>query len=101
MDAPLRELAALTTIALLFFAVGQVMVLARHRRAIEDRLGRADAEIEVLRLHLDEATRPPMQFARMRMRENAMYRFGRLRRAVPRRSLRVPDLTEGARELTH
>jgi len=100
VDAPVRDLAALATIALLFIAVGQVMVLARHRRELEERLGRADAEIATLRLHLDEATRPPMQFARMRMRERAMYRFGRLRRAVPRRS-RMPDLAEGVRDLTH
>jgi hypothetical protein len=40
-----------------------------------------------------------MQFARMRMRERAMYRFGRLRRAAPRR--RMPDLSEGLRDLTH
>jgi len=99
VDAPLRELAALATIALLFVAVGQVMVLARHRRELEDRLSRADAEIEALRVHLDQATRPPMQFARMRMRERAMYRFGRLRRAAPRR--RMPDLAETVRDLTH
>jgi hypothetical protein len=99
VDAPLRDLAALATIALLFVAVGQVMVLARHRRELEARLTRADAEIEALRLHLDEATRPPMQFARMRMRERAMYRFGRLRRAVPRRS-RMPDVVESVRDLT-
>jgi hypothetical protein len=92
-------LAALATIALLFVAVGHVMVLARHRRALEERLNRADAEIAALRLHLDEATRPPMQFARMRMRERAMYRFGRLRRAAPRR--RMPELSEGVRDLTH
>lgn len=99
MDGPVRDLAALATIALLFIAVGQVMVLARHRRELEGRLGRADAEIEALRLHLDEATRPPMQFARMRMRERAMYRFGRLRRAVPRR--RIPDVAEGVPDLIH
>lgn len=99
MDAPVRELAALATIALLFIAVGQVMVLARHRRELEDRLLRADAEIEALRVRLDEATRPPMQFARMRMRERALYRFGRLRRAVPRR--RMPDPAETVRDLTH
>ena len=99
MDGPVWELAALATIALLFVAVGQVMVLARHRRTLEERLGRADAEIEVLRVHLVEATRPPMQFARMRMRERALYRFGRLRRAVPRR--RMPDVVESVRDLVH
>jgi hypothetical protein len=99
VDGPVRELAALATIALLFVAVWQVMVLARHRRALEERLSRADAEIDALRVHLDEATRPPMQFARMRMRERAMYRFGRLRRAVPRR--RMPDVAESVRDLVH
>lgn len=100
MEAPSRDLAVLATIALLFVAVVQVIVLARHRRELEARLYRAQSEMEILRLHLAEATRPPMQFARMRLRERALYRFGRLRRAVPRRSKR-PDLSEGIGELTH
>ena len=100
MEAPARDLAVLATIALLFVAVMEVIVLSRHRRELEARLGRTQAEIEALRLHLAEATRPPMQFARMRMRERAIYRFGRLRRAVPRRSKR-PELTESIGDLTH
>lgn len=94
MEAPLRDLAVLATIALLFVAVVQVMLLARHRRELEVRLGRAHAEMNVLRERLDEATRPPTQFARMRLRERAVNRFGRLRRAVPRRS-RVRDASVG------
>ncbi len=100
MEAPARDLAALATIALLFAAVVQVMLLARHRRQIEARLDQTQAEIHVLRERLAEATRPPAQFARMRLRESAVYRFARLRRAVPRRS-RMADVTEGARDLAH
>ena len=92
MEAPVRDLAVLATIALLFVAVVQVMLLARHRRELEARLGRAHAEMNLLRERLDEATRPPTQFARMRLRERAVNRFGRLRRAVPRRS-RVRDVS--------
>jgi hypothetical protein len=100
VEAPARDLAVLATIALLFLAVVHVMVLARHRREVEARLGRAHAEVDILRHRLDEATRPPTQFARMRMRERAVYRFGRLRRAAPRRS-HAPDLTEDVQGLTH
>ena len=100
VEAPARDLAVLATIALLFLAVVLVMVLARHRQELEARLGKAHAEVDTLRGRLDEATRPPTQFARMRLRERAVYRFGRLRRAAPRRS-RVPDLTEGIQDLTH
>ena len=100
MEASARDLAVLATLALLFLAVVHVMVIARHRRELEERLGRAHAEMDILRLRLDEATRPPAQFARMRLRERAVSRFGRLRRAAPRRS-RVPDLTEGIRDSTH
>ena len=94
MEAPARDLAALVTIALLFSAVVQVMLLARHRRELEGRLSQARAEMDALRDRLDEATRPPTQFARMRLREGAVNRFGRLRRAVPRRS-RVREVPEG------
>jgi hypothetical protein len=94
-----RDLVVLATIALLFVAVVHVMLLARHRRELEARLSRAHAEMELLNRRLAEATRPPAQFARMRLRERAMYRFGRLRRAVPRRS-GIPDETGGVRELS-
>ena len=100
METPARDLAVLATIALLFLSVVHVMVLARHRRELEEQLSRAHAEMDVLRHRLDDATRPPTQFARMRLRERAVYRFGRLRRAAPRRS-RAPELTEGIQDLTH
>ena len=97
MEAPVRDLAVLATIALLFAAVVQVMLLARHRRELEDRLSRANAEMDALHRRLAEVTRPPMQFARMRLRERAIDRFGRLRRAVPRRG-RSPMVTESVRD---
>ena len=100
MDAPARDLAALATIALLFAAVVQVMVLARNRRQLEARLSRANAEVHALHRRLAEATRPPVQFARLRMRERAVYRFGRLRRAVPRRSRRR-EVSESVGDLAH
>lgn len=92
MEGPVRDLAVLATIALLFVAVVQVMLLARHRRELETELERARAEMAAMRDRLDEATRPPTQFARMRLRERAVNRFGRLRRADPRRS-RVRDVS--------
>ena len=98
MEAPARDLAALATIALLFAAVVQVMLLARHRRQIEARLEQAHTEMDDLRERLADATRPPAQFATMRLRESAVYRFARLRRAVPRGS-GLTDVTEGSRDL--
>jgi hypothetical protein len=97
VEAPAQALAALATIALLFAAVVQVMLLARHRREVEARLAKAHAEMEALRARLAEATRPPTQFARMRLRESAVDRFARLRRAAPRRT-RVPQLSEIGRD---
>ena len=99
MEAPVRDLAVLATIALLFVAVVQVMLLARNRRDLESRLSRAHAEMDLLHRQLADATRPPVQFARMRLRERAVSRFGRLGRAVPRRS-RLRDHAEGVREAT-
>ena len=99
VEATLRDLAVLATIALLFAAVLQVMLLARHRRELEAELGQVHAELETLRERLDEATRPPTQFARMRLRERAVNRFGRLRRAVPRRS-RIREASESLRDLS-
>jgi hypothetical protein len=95
-----HDLAVLATMALLFVAVAQVMLLARHRRKLEERLSRAHAAMDVLHNQLADATRPPVQFARMRLRERAVYRFGRLGRAAPRRS-RAPASIEGIRDLTH
>ena len=97
MDAPAQAIAALATIGLLTAAVVQVMLLARYRRDVEARLDQAYAEMDTLRARLAEATRPPAQFARMRLRESAVDRFARLRRAVPRRT-RVPQLSESRRD---
>jgi membrane protein implicated in regulation of membrane protease activity len=97
VDAPAQVLAALATIALLFAAVVQVMLLARHRREVEAHLDQVNAEMDALRERLAEATRPPTQFARMRLRESAVYRFARLRRAVPRQSP-MGQLSERARD---
>jgi hypothetical protein len=52
-----------------------------RRKRLEEELVRADAEIARLRTLLADATRPPTQFARMRQREVAMRRLGRLRLA--------------------
>jgi hypothetical protein len=81
----LQVLGILSTIALLFVAVVLVMVVAYHHRRLEARLDEALAEMASLRSRLDDATRPPVQFARMRLREEGLYRFARLRRAIPRR----------------
>jgi hypothetical protein len=97
VEAPARDLAALATIALLVAAVVQVMLLARHRREVEARLDRAHAEMHDLRARLADATRPPTQFARMRVRESAVYRFSRLRRAVPRRA-NLTTMSESLRD---
>jgi hypothetical protein len=97
VEAPAQHLAALATIALLFAAVVQVMLLARYRREVEARLDRAHDEVRDLRERLAEATRPPAQFARMRMRESAVSRFAKLRRAVPRRS-RLSQMSESLRD---
>ena len=52
-----------------------------RRKRLEAELARADAEIARLRALLADATRAPTQFARMRQREVAMRRLGRLRLA--------------------
>jgi hypothetical protein len=100
VEASVRDLGVLATIALLFVAMVQVMLLARHRRELEARLEKSHAEVNTLRRRLAEATRPPTQFARMRMREYAVYRFAPRRRAVPRRS-RTPSASEAVRDPTH
>ena len=99
MEAPAQVLGILAMLALLFVAVVLVMVVAQHHRRLEERLGEAQAEMDALRTRLAEATRPPTQFARMRLREVAVYRFARLRRAVPHHS-RPPGVIERVRELT-
>ena len=100
MESPVRELAVLATIALLFAAVILVLLLSRQRRHMERRLGHAHAEMDALRRRLADATRPPTQFARMHLRESAVYRFARLRRAVPR-DPGPPGVAERVPELTH
>ena len=100
MEGPAQALATLATIALLSAAVVMVMRLAQHRRDVEARLDHAHAEIDALRELLADATRPPTQFARTRMREGAVYRFARLRRAVPRRP-RTAEVPEATRDLAH
>lgn len=85
METHVSEFAVLLMIALLFAAVVQMLWLARERRRLEDRLVRSQVEITSLRHRLADATRPPTQFARMRVRQEAVARFDRLRRAVPRR----------------
>ena len=85
MDAALRDLAALATIALLSVAVILVLRLSYERRRLMAQLEAAHSETQSLRHRLADATRPPTQFARMRLREDAVVRFARLRRAVPRR----------------
>jgi hypothetical protein len=97
VEAPARDLAALATIALLFAAVVQVMLIARHRREVEARLDEAHAELDTMRERLAEATRPPAQFARMHLRETAVYRFARLRRAVPHRQ-HLTQMSESVRD---
>ena len=49
-----------------------------RQRQLEAELLAAEAEIARLRKRLEEATRPPTQFARMRMREAAIGRLTRL-----------------------
>jgi hypothetical protein len=97
VEGPARDLAALATIALLGAAVVQVMLLARHRREVETRLDQAQAEMDALRDRLADATRPPAQFARMRLRESAVHRYARLHRAVPRRPA-LPQMNEILRD---
>ena len=92
VDAQLRDLAILATLALLFVMTLHLMTLTRHRSELVARLSAADREIEALRTSLADATRPPTQFARMRLRAVAVDRFARLRLAAPRR-VRAADGT--------
>ena len=87
MDAQVREIAVLATLAFLFVVTHHVITarVARERE-LESKLAGAHAEISALRARLSDATRPPTQFARAHMREVAVDRFARLRRAAPRRS---------------
>ncbi len=100
MDAQLREIVVLATLACLFVVTHHVI---SHRIAqqheLESKLDAARAEIASLRSRLTDATRPPTQFARMHMREVAVDRFVRLRLARPRRSMQA--LLDPVRDTTH
>lgn len=52
-----------------------------RQRELEAQLRAAHREIERLQARLAEATRPPTQFARMRVRQVAVERLARLRLA--------------------
>jgi hypothetical protein len=81
-----REIAVLAALACLFVVTHHVISARIEReRELESKLGRARAEVSALRARLSDATRPPTQFARAHMREVAVDRFARLRRATPRR----------------
>lgn len=83
----MRELAVLAFLACLFVVTHHVLTARITRQhELESRLDAARAEIASLRARLTDATRPPTQFARMRMRGVAVDRFVRLRLAAPRRS---------------
>ena len=87
MDPYARELIILSVTALFFVLTLYVLRLRVAReRELEARLDDARAQIAALRARLTDATRPPTQFARMRMREVAVNRFARLRLAAPRRT---------------
>ena len=91
MDPYLRDLIILAATTLFFVLTLYVLSLRVAReRELEAQLERARAEISSLRTDLRDATRPPTQVARMRMRQVAVNRFGRLRLAAPRRT-RVTD----------
>lgn len=100
VDAHVEELAILAALACLF-VVTHYVVSARiaRQRELESRLEAARAEISALRARLTDATRPPTQFARMRVRQVAMNRFARLSLATPRRS-RLATV-ERIRDRTH
>lgn len=86
MDVQLPGSVLLAIIALLCTAVVQAMLMARYRRTLECRLDEAHATIRALNAQLHEATQPPAQFARSRLRHLAVDRFIRLRLAAPRRT---------------
>ncbi|MEA2651836.1 MAG: hypothetical protein QOI85_1557 [Chloroflexota bacterium] len=87
----MRDLIILAATTLFFVLTLYVLSLRVVReRDLEAQLDRARAQIASLRTDLRDATRPPAQFARMRMRQVAVHRFARLRLAAPRRT-RVAD----------
>ena len=87
VDPYLRDLIILAATTLFFALTWYVLSLRVAReRELEARLDDARAEIKLLRARLADATRPPTQFARMRIRQVAVQRFARLRLAAPRRT---------------
>jgi hypothetical protein len=87
----MRDLIILAATTLFFVLTLYVLWLRVAReRELEAQLDQARAQIASLRTALRDATRPPTQFARMRMRQVAVHRFARLRLAAPRRT-RVAD----------
>jgi hypothetical protein len=100
VEAHLPGLALFAMIALLFVSLLQAMVLARYRRTLESQLDEAHSTIRALRARLDDATRPPTQFARMRLRRVAVDRAARLRLAAPRGS-QLADVSDGRRVRAH
>jgi hypothetical protein len=95
VDPYVRDLIILAATTLFFVLTLYVLSLRVAReRELEAQLERARAEIASLYADLRDATRPPTQFARMRMRQLAVNRFGRLRLAAPRRTrIAEPDRT--------
>jgi hypothetical protein len=87
VDPYARDLIILSVTTLVFVLTLYILSLrVARQRALEAQLDDAYDEIASLRASLTDATRPPTQFARMRMRQVAVNRFGRLRLAAPRRT---------------
>ena len=87
MDLYARDLIILSVTTLVFVLTLYILSLrVARQRELEAQLDRARSEITSLRARLADATRPPTQFARMRMRQVAVDRFARLRLAAPRRT---------------
>jgi len=86
-----RDLIILSVTTLVFVLTLYILSLrVARQRELEAQVDDAYTEIASLRARLIEATRPPAQFARMRMRQVAVDRFARLRLAAPRRT-RIAD----------
>jgi hypothetical protein len=87
VDPYVRDLIILAATTLFFVLTWYVLSLRVARQhELEAQLDDARAQIASLRADLRDATRPPAQFARMRMRQVAVHRFAKLRLAAPRRT---------------